>query len=160
WWQGKGLVDGEVSGAAADWGTALLAGKFAIGIGNPDATVSSSVSVNDGAWHHLAATRNNSSGAVNVFVDGILRRSGTGPTGARTAPPNLRIGSLQSGSGFLSGTIDDVRLYDHALSAGDIAALSSVPSAPTNLTAAAGDGQVALSWTAVSGATSYFIKRS
>ena len=35
-----------------------------------------------------------------------------------------------------------------------------VPSAPTNLTATAGDGQIALSWTASSGAASYTLKRS
>src|SRR5690348_5483592 len=34
------------------------------------------------------------------------------------------------------------------------------PSAPTNLTATAGNGQVALIWTASAGATSYNVKRS
>jgi hypothetical protein len=162
WWQGKGLVDGEVSGAAADWGTVLLAGKFSLGIGNPDTTISSSVNINDGAWHHVAATRNNTSGAMAVYVDGVLSGSGTGPTGARTAPPNLRIGSIQSGSsaGFLNGVIDDVRLYNSVLSAGDIAALSSPPAAPTGLAALAGDGQAALSWSASAGATSYYVKQS
>src|ERR1035437_2929525 len=160
WWQGKGLVDGEVSGAAADWGTVLLAGKFALGIGNPDTTISSSVNINDGAWHHVAATRNNTSGAMAVYVDGVLRGSGTGMTGARTAPPNFRIGSLQTANNFLNGTIDDVRLYDRVLSASDIAALSSPPAAPTSLAALAGDGQAALSWSASVGATSYYVKQS
>lgn len=160
WWQGKGLVDGEVNGAAADWGTVLLAGKFALGVGNPDTTISSSMNINDGAWHHVAATRNSTSGAMTVYVDGILSGSGTGPTGARTAPPNLRIGSLQTGNNFLNGVIDDVRLYDRVLSASDIAALSSPPAAPTGLAASAGDGQAALSWSASVGATSYYVKRS
>jgi glucosylceramidase len=38
--------------------------------------------------------------------------------------------------------------------------VSSPPSAPTNLTAAAGNAQVSLSWSASSGATSYNVKRS
>lgn len=36
----------------------------------------------------------------------------------------------------------------------------TIPSAPTGLTATAGNAQVSLSWTASSGATNYFIKRS
>jgi hypothetical protein len=162
WWSGKGLVDGEVSGGAADWGTAIVNGNFVLGVGSTggDTTINSSVAINDGAWHHVAATRNNTSGAMAVYVDGVLSGSGTGPTGARTAPPNLRVGSIQTGSGFLNGTIDDVRLYDRVLSAGDIAALSSPPAAPTDLVALAGDGQAALSWSAPVGATGYYVKRS
>src|SRR5207245_680196 len=37
---------------------------------------------------------------------------------------------------------------------------SAPPAAPTNVTATAGNGQVALSWSASSGATSYNVKRS
>jgi Concanavalin A-like lectin/glucanases superfamily len=160
WWQGKGLVDGEVSGSAADWGTVLLAGKFAFGVGNPDTTISSTVSINDGTWHHVAATRNSTSGAMNVYVDGILRGSGTGPTGSRTAPPNLRIGGIQAGAGFLTGTIDDVRLYGQALNGADVSALAIVPPAPTNLAAIAGDAQATLSWAMAATASYYKVKRA
>jgi len=47
-------------------------------------------------------------------------------------------------------------------SAVDLAAASpgSVPAAPTNVTATGGNGQVAVSWSASSGATSYNVKRS
>ena len=116
WWSGKGLVDGEVGGGGADWGTAIVNGKFVLGVGSSsgDTTVASSVNINDGTWHHVAATRNNTSGAMAVYVDGVLRGSGIGPTGSRTFPPNLRIGSLQTGNNFLNGTLDDVRLYDRS----------------------------------------------
>jgi fibronectin type 3 domain-containing protein len=162
WWNGKGLVDGEVGGGGADWGTAIVNGKFVIGIGSTggDSTFASSVNINDGAWHHVAATRNNTSGAVAVYVDGVLRGSGTGATGSRTFPASLRIGSLQTGNNFLNGTLDDVRLYDRILTAGEIAGLVAPPSAPTNLVATVGDASVALSWSASSNATSYFVKRS
>ena len=160
WYNGIGLVDGEVAGAAADWGTAVLNGKFALGVGTSDTTLSSSVAINDGNWHHVAGTRNNTSGAMNVYVDGVLRGSGTGPTGVRTAPPVLRLGSLQTGINFLNGTLDDVRLYNQVLTAGDIAALVALPAAPTGLTALAGDGAVALNWNFSTGATGYNVKRS
>lgn len=129
WWAGKGLVDGEVGGGGADWGTALVDGKFVLGVGaaGGDTTLASSVNINDGAWHHVAATRNNTTGAIAVYVDGVLRGSGTGPTGSRTFPPNLRIGSLQTGNNFLNGTLDDVRLYDRILTSSEIAAFINTP---------------------------------
>jgi hypothetical protein len=163
WWSGKGLVDGEVGGGGADWGTAIVNGKFALGVGSTggDTTIASSVSVNDGAWHHVAATRNNGTGALAVYVDGVLRGSGTGPTGSRTWPPNLRIGSIQTGNNFLNGTIDDVRLYDRILTGGEISALiGTPPAAPTGLTATAGDSSVVLNWSASATATNYYVRRS
>ena len=131
WWAGEGLVDGEVPGAATDFGTALVAGKFVLGIGEPDTTVASTNSINDGNWHHVAATWNMTNGAMNVYVDGTLSASGTGPTGARTAPPNLRIGSIQTGvaGGFLNGAIDEVLLYNTEFTAQQVAALKNSYSA-------------------------------
>ncbi|MGA2865033.1 MAG: LamG-like jellyroll fold domain-containing protein [Verrucomicrobiota bacterium] len=125
WWAGKGLVDGEVPGAAADFGTSLLGSKAAFGIGNPDTTITSATAINDGQWHHVAATRNNSPGAMKLYVDGVLQASRTGPTGTRSAPPALRIGSIQAGypGGFFSGALDDVRLYNYELNASQVAAL-------------------------------------
>lgn len=135
WWAGKGLVDGEVAGGGADWGTAVVDGKFVIGIGSTggDATLASSVDINDGAWHHVAATRNNATGAITVYVDGVLRGSGTGPTGSRTLPPGLRNGSLQTGNNFLNGTLDDVRLYGRVLSGGEIGGLAERPPEVTKM---------------------------
>ncbi|HZS54494.1 MAG TPA: LamG-like jellyroll fold domain-containing protein, partial [Bryobacteraceae bacterium] len=106
-------------------------------------------------------TRNNTSGAMQVYVDGILRGSGTGPTGSRTAPPNLSIGSIQVGLNFLNGTLDDVRLYDRVLSSSDVALLAAgeLP-APQNVTATSGSGKITLSWNAVNGAADYTIRRS
>jgi hypothetical protein len=163
WWSGKGLVDGEVGGGGADWGTAIVNGKFVLGVGSSggDTTLASSVNINDGTWHHVAATRNNTSGAMAVYVDGVLRGSGTGPTGSRTFPASLRIGSLQTGNSFLNGTFDDVRLYDRILTVGEVAALIvTPPAAPAGLTAVTGDAAVALHWNASATATNFYVKRS
>ncbi|MEO7100216.1 MAG: cellulase family glycosylhydrolase, partial [Luteolibacter sp.] len=132
WWSGKGLVDGEIGGGGADWGTSIVNGKFVLGIGSGggDTTVASSVNINDGTWHHLAATRNNTSGAMKVYVDGVLSGSGTGPTGSRTWPTILRIGGLQPGYNYLNGTIDDVRLYKRILTASEITEVAAIPQAP------------------------------
>ncbi len=124
WYNGKGLVDGEVSGSAADFGTALVGNQAAFGVGATDTTLLSTNVINDGQWHHLAATRDSVSGQMQLFVDGGLPVAATGPTGARTSP-SLRIGSLQTGlsAGFLSGAIDDVQLLDHVASPAEIAQL-------------------------------------
>ena len=53
-----------------------------------------------------------------------------------------------------------MRLYDHILTVGEIAALVAPPAAPTNLVATIGDASVALSWSASANATSYYLKRS
>jgi hypothetical protein len=132
WYSGKGLVDGEVSGSTTDFGTALNGGKFSLGIGNPDKTLTSTVAVNDGKWHHLVATWNSSNGAMQLYVDGALNNSTTGPTALRVAPANLRIGSIQTGvsTGFLNGALDQVAIYNYVLSATDVAYLYNHTQAP------------------------------
>ena len=59
---------------------------------------------------------------MQLYADGQLQVATIGPTGTRSAPPNLRLGSIQSGygGGFLAGTIDDVRLFNRTLSAAEV----------------------------------------
>jgi hypothetical protein len=118
WYNGVGLVDGEVGGVTNDFGTALVGGNFAFGVGNPDVTITSTTTVNDGNWHHVAATRVMSTGAINIYVDGNLEASGTGNTNALTGPPGLTIGSLQTGFNYFNGNIDEVRIWSVARSQG------------------------------------------
>jgi len=122
WWAGKGLVDGEVSGTAEDFGVTLVGDKAAFGVGNPDTTITSTTAINDGQWHHVAATRDAVSGQMRLYVDGSLQASAQGPNGTKNAPPHLRLGSIRTGAagGFLTGVIDDVQLFGRVLSAAEI----------------------------------------
>jgi hypothetical protein len=164
WYNGDGLVDGSVGAGANDFGTALVGKLFAFGVGNPDTTLVSSTPVNDGLWHYCVATRAQSTGAMQLYVDGVLQASGAGSTNPLTVPPYLRFGGIQSGGGFLNGSLDEIKIYDRALGNLEIAALygdgASAPAAPTNLTCVTGDGQVELNWWEVSFATSYNVSRS
>jgi uncharacterized repeat protein (TIGR03806 family) len=129
WWAGKGLVDGEVAGASADFGTTLVGDRFAFGVGNPDTTITSTTAINDGAWHHLTATRDGGTGEIKIYVDTVLEATDTASASTRSGPPYLRIGSLQSGTaaGYIGATFDDVRFYDFVLNATQVAGLANTP---------------------------------
>ena len=129
WWAGKGLVDGEVQGTADDFGVSLVGNSAALGIGNPDTTIATTNAVNDGGWHHIAATRDATSGQMVIYVDAVLQASGFGPVGTKASPPALRLGSVQAGYGgdFLNGTLDDVQLFSRALAASEIPSLMNHP---------------------------------
>jgi hypothetical protein len=125
WRLGRGLVDGSSSAKKSDYGTALNAGKFSLGIGGPDTTLTSTTAVNDGAWHHVAGIFNAATGAMQVYVDGVLNNSVTGAAVNHSAIIPLRIGSIQTGvaGGFFNGLIDQVQIYNYAISAADVAYL-------------------------------------
>jgi hypothetical protein len=75
-------------------------------------------------WYHLAASYDGET--LRAYRDGVLVASNTAPSGppdAETKP--LLFGRQASRAQFFAGTIDDVRLYDRALDASDIAALAA-----------------------------------
>ena len=121
WYTGHGLVDDETGAGQADFGTALVGGKFALGIGGPDTTLLTTGTVNDGKWHHMVATYA-TSGTMQVFVDGVLNNSMTGPAGTHGAPTSLRFGGILSGttSGYYNGLLDQVQIYNYLLSGSDV----------------------------------------
>ena len=69
------------SSTSMQWGSIDNQGKIGVGIGST-MVAKSSVAINDNKWHFVMLTRDSASGAVQVYVDGILSGSGTGLTGA------------------------------------------------------------------------------
>ena len=120
WYGGNGIVDAEVGGSTSDFGTSLLNNKIAFGIGNPDVTIQSTTSVNTGSWYHVAATWDGSTGAMKLYINGVLEASGSGATGTRSAPPGIRIGSIQTAIQYFSGSIDELRIWNTVRSQTDI----------------------------------------
>ncbi len=79
------------------------------------------VDVNDGQWHHIAGVLEGST--YRVYVDGVLDDSitDTGPPGTvDTTVEPLRIGGVSTVAENYAGDIDDVRVYNRALSADEI----------------------------------------
>jgi len=90
--------------------------------------------LNDGQWHHVAVTNAEGSSIeqVSFYVDGQLEEGLSGTSGGgviNTASSSVVLGTSGhsvGGYGF-DGAIDDVRIYDHMLSAAEIKALSARP---------------------------------
>jgi predicted alpha-1,6-mannanase (GH76 family) len=165
WYNGAGLVDGDYPGPANDFGTALVGGNFACGIGNLDTTIVSSKAINDNHWHQCVATRQQATGLVKIYVDGTLQATGYANRNTLNASSRLLFGAIASGGGYFNGSLDDVKIFNRTLSDGEVSALynsiMAPPSAvPANLSAAGGNGQVQLTWSGASDAGSYNIKRS
>ena len=74
-------------------------------------------------WRHLAGVREG--GRLSLYVDGTRAASSTSnaPPLDLTSPQPLRIGF--GATDHFRGSLSDLRLYDRALSAGEIAALTA-----------------------------------
>jgi hypothetical protein len=110
-----------------------------------------------GTWTHLAATV--SDGSLRLYVNGTLVKTTALPGPLTSTDSPLRIGGNSFwAKEFFAGLIDEVRIYNRALSATQIQADMNTaiapdqapPTAPGNLTANGSLGQVALDWNAAS----------
>ena len=96
-----------------------------MGLGRSSSTLMSQTVITDGNWHHLGFVWDGSYRIL--YVDGAEV--------AKDVKPQSRLGSADSGlhfgagktleaAGFLSGLIDDIRIYNQALSAEDVNTLA------------------------------------
>jgi hypothetical protein len=119
WLEGSALLDGESGGPVNDYGWTLLGSHVAFGVGNPDTTFDSKTAVIDGKWHHLAVTRDNTTGTVILYLDGMSDGGGKGAAGKRDKVN----AHLLTGSGLV-GRLSDIRLYDRVLTPVEIVKLT------------------------------------
>lgn len=123
------IIDRDVYGAGdyGDYGIALSNGRIAFGVsvGSTGTTLCGATNVADGAWHHIAVTRDRNNGNMQLYVDGQLDGQASGPAGdssyrdGRTtsfpnSDPFLVIGAEKhdAGSQYPSyrGWVDEIRL--------------------------------------------------
>jgi len=75
--------------------------------------------VNDGEWHHIVGTWSMADGTANLYLDGDFLQQGI--YGNRVYPlDNMYLGQMANGGRTYEGFLDDVRIYNHALSEEDI----------------------------------------
>lgn len=87
---------------------------------------SSTPRVDDGQWHLVAVTvdRSSSSGG-RMYIDGnlVYTFNPTGRSGNTSNSARLEIGRTTGGGNYFDGAIDEVELFDRALSASEITGL-------------------------------------
>jgi glucose/arabinose dehydrogenase/mono/diheme cytochrome c family protein len=88
--------------------------------------------VNDGNWHHLAMTVDLASATLSLYVDGVLANTQTMGTPLLPVLNNFEIGRLgrAAPADAFEGFVDDVQIYDSALSPSEIGYLHSHPGMP------------------------------
>jgi hypothetical protein len=116
--------------------------------------------IGSGAWRHVAAVVDRTANRARLYLNGAPLTTPTTalPPGTLSNTFLLGLGSIPSAAAagkYFGGDVDDVRLYSRALTAADITALVAPP-APTLATPpGVGNGELTLSWSAVSGAVNY-----
>ncbi|MBP6881918.1 MAG: hypothetical protein KBC35_04810 [Candidatus Pacebacteria bacterium] len=94
-------------------------GNITVQTDSPSAPV-----VNDGQWHLLTGVRDHPNNTTYLYVDGVLADTATGALTNYTTGANFGIGksayNISSWRFPLTGSVDDVRLYNRALSAEEV----------------------------------------
>jgi hypothetical protein len=96
--------------------------------------------INNGKWHHIVVTSSaHACASLRIYVDGVLEGNTCSTAGAATAPSDgsnryLSVGFRSwpyptGASELFNGLIDNVRLYNKALSAQEVTALYKAESA-------------------------------
>jgi len=156
WYGGTAMVDAEVCGGTSDWGTALIdGGKRSLGIGNPDITIKSINSYNDGNWHFATAVRNQAAGSITLYVDGAQQATSTGTsTSSLIAPSFIGFGMNPCNPSILyTGGLDDIIAYNRVLSASEISniytymTLVALPLRWVSFKAVVKETDITLKWT-------------
>ncbi len=98
---------------------------------------SSANSVNYNEWTHVCAVFK-AGEYIRLYIDGVLdtERTTSIASSMSSSGPNLRIGAHQFGGNRFNGRMDDVRLYDRALSDEDVFALAKTFFGPMTCNAA------------------------
>jgi len=85
-------------------------------------TTSPGFSMTDKAWHHIAVVYSSGTETIDFYADGKLHAHDTDKNGGavKSSKNGLTIGAYDTQFFFLNGSVDDLRIYNRALSATEI----------------------------------------
>ena len=84
------------------------------------ANFGSSISIPTNTWTHIAITVNRATNGGRIWVNGVLGRQFTPMTGTLTSPAALKVGGHNFSSAFFKGQLDELTLYDRALTFSEV----------------------------------------
>jgi len=91
-------------------------------------------------WHHVAVTFDE--GDVKIYLDGAVAAEGSVPSPLAGNSLSLRIGAASDGGSLFHGLIDDVRVYNHALTETEIGAAMEGEAVPFAFGPSPGNGSM------------------
>ncbi len=136
------------------------AGQLYFGVyPNTVVTVNSALSYNDNSWHLATATFSSTTGMA-LYVDGAIVGSNSVTLSSQNYTGYWRIGydnnagwTSQPSNFYFNGTLDDVLIYQRALTAGEVNTLYKSPDGAGNNGPVCSGSALSLSATTISGAT-------
>ncbi|MCF7835185.1 LamG domain-containing protein, partial [Candidatus Gracilibacteria bacterium] len=81
---------------------------------------SSPTSLTNGERYHVTVVRNIQNNKTSIYLDGILDSESTYTVGTPTTTNGIGIGAYYGGSYSIDGQLDEFRIYNRALSTGEI----------------------------------------
>ena len=115
----------QKDGASSQWYTIHLdtLGRAILELNN-GVGANSLVNLRDNMWHNVVGVIDRSDSTASIYIDGIYKNKITFSASVYNTD-NLAIGGWLGPENF-NGDIDDVRIYNRALSANDVKALYDV----------------------------------
>jgi len=130
WPGGMFIIDRDICNASRDWSVGLgLGGKiqFNTGVYSKDSVLTDNTNTNDGNWTHIVVIRDTSNGTKKIFINGLLNIAGAFDNQSFVNNGyNIYVGAsvcATSTHAYFIGKIDDIRIYNRALSDAEIQSL-------------------------------------
>ncbi len=112
------IIGKDVASNQPSWWLRVESGRarFLLSDGPREPNLYSTVLINDGEWHHIAAVRDRAAALLRIYVDHIAAGTVADTTEASLANGNgVTIGMYNSGLRQFTGAIDFVRISNRAL---------------------------------------------
>ncbi len=123
WWIGcREDIDGSAYFQLRDGNSNLDTGDIRLGRRDNNGNLTTP-QINDGAWHFITGVYDGATSTVYLYVDGatnVVSETATFDTDFSMTTAPVTIGWLDFGSFYYTGLLDEIALYDVALSADEV----------------------------------------
>lgn len=118
----QGVVTKDCDGCPTDFSILIHTPNIgAISFGGDGLGEVTGGTVNDGVWHHVAGTRDGTTGKVKLYIDGFLIDSAIGSTSMIQNNEKLQFGRyIPTNPHFYQGQLDEVSIWDIELTQSQI----------------------------------------